>query len=1539
MGEANNKILARMLERLFAGLVNGPNLNCRPHSSRQRIDFTQLVKLCDLTPDEALRLLLDKKAEVKLTGRVPTPKRPKGAGGSGSRANNPTASETRGAEEPQLTPEEKAAQTAWNEQFKLLAKIRILADEARTYEQDTGEHALNIGLPLLSLPPGSLGASGRRTAAKRVLAPLAFIPVALTLRSGPTPTIEIACREGGVDRVTPNPALLSWLEQQTGKPLGELFADERGEDPWREISELTRQVCKELNLDVPEAFKEPVAHVPAAPPAVSEPASAGIPAPSLPSPAPSEPNATPSASVKEQANGAGEQRPTGQDTFALQPAPRADDGDARPAIVSAAVLGLFPLNNQGLLRDTQAMLAGEAVQGPIESFIQANVSLDQLPDASYDHEAWSGQRRPRDFASERYVIQSDPCQSRAVRLARACRGLVVHGPPGTGKSQTITNIIGDHLARGERVLMVCDKRTALDVVANRLEHLGLGSLCALVHDARHDQHNLYRAIREQIENLTDTHGDPRAEGKLKKVDAELQKLHAELTQCWTLLMEKDGKVECTFHELMGQWLSAPAPQAVKLDTTLLSGAKPQDLELHEQTLHGILARGKNIGYAQHPWREAAGVSLEEFLARPTQEWRAALARCAEAARSADATLDATIPPFAAEPGVAVQGQARGALAIDLAKVLEQPAAGSLEAWAKKDSAALQRTQQKLAKAGPALEILRSGPLEAELGLVVQEKKLASAALAQQLGAIEAYLAVAAKWYGLLCFKRRSQALAVLAWYGLPPSVNAAERMRTFLVGLRARLVLQALCKELLGRPLANDEASADEWIDQTISAHARLVDLLLRVKTDPGLAGLTELVTQSLLKPKTATNLIAGLQKSAARATALTGLEETLVGSHLFDRGWLSSAFGQWRAGQKTEKALAGLNERIGDLEDMLRIRAGLAEVPKEFQGPAKALLDASTPADAGVAALRKAVLAAQISERLRGNATLQTLDGQRILASFERCRALEDNKREFVRDSVLHHWTSKQQERLLVGTGTRLNSLGADLRRRLTMRGERALRLRQVVAFGQAIEGGDPLFDLRPVWMASPQTVSQVFPRQPLFDVAIFDEASQCRLEEALPVLLRAKRVVIAGDPKQLPPTRFFESGVAASEDEDVETDQQLFEAHQGELEDLLSAALGIDIQQCYLDVHYRSRNADLIEFSNHQFYSSRLQPIPGHPAHRARFAPVTLYRANGIYEERTNPLEAEQVCRIVGDLLKRAEPPSIGVACFNLAQRDLIVEKLEELAQEDAEFAARLGDARVRQGASTFEGLFVKNLENVQGDERDHIIISTTYGPDATGRFYRRFGPLGRAGGGRRLNVLVTRAREEVHLVTSIPPAVYRNLPAVPANEAPSGGWLLFAYLAYAEQLAKAYEAAHEAQAKEGKAEQVSVKILPSRSPSEFATALARQLANEQKVGSDVHWGNDGFCIDLALHHPQHADEVTIGVLCDGVRFAQAEDPVEWDLFRTWILESQGWQLHRVWTPHFFRDPRGAVEKILKDAAQAIASEEAKDAIRVVGQPKKGR
>src|SRR5262249_24234992 len=154
-------------------------------------------------------------------------------------------------------------------------------------------------------------------------------------------------------------------------------------------------------------------------------------------------------------------------------------------------------------------------------------------------------------------------------------------------------------------------------------------------------------------------------------------------------------------------------------------------------------------------------------------------------------------------------------------------------------------------------------------------------------------------------------------------------------------------------------------------------------------------------------------------------------------------------------------------------------------------------------------------------------------------------------------------------------------------------------------------------------------------------------------------------------------------------------------------------------------------------------------------------LYRADGVYKDRQNEKEAEHVCQIVRDLLRRADPPSIGIACFNVTQRDLILDKLQELAERDSALARQLAEARTLRRGGQFLGLFVKNLENVQGDERDHIIISTTYGPDSSGKFHRRFGPLGSMGGGRRLNVLVTRARDEVHLVTSIPPSAYRQLP----------------------------------------------------------------------------------------------------------------------------------------------------------------------------------
>jgi hypothetical protein len=224
---------------------------------------------------------------------------------------------------------------------------------------------------------------------------------------------------------------------------------------------------------------------------------------------------------------------------------------------------------------------------------------------------------------------------------------------------------------------------------------------------------------------------------------------------------------------------------------------------------------------------------------------------------------------------------------------------------------------------------------------------------------------------------------------------------------------------------------------------------------------------------------------------------------------------------------------------------------------------------------------------------------------------------------------------------------------------------------------------------------------------------------------------------------------------------------------------------------------------------------------------------------------------------------------------------------------------------GTASFEGLFVKNLENVQGDERDHIIISTTFGPDEKGKFHRNFGPLGRTGGGRRFNVLVTRAREMIHLVTSIPTTEYRVLPDLESGQAPSGRWLLYAYLNYAESL--------ERKLTEEQARLAQARVLPKpvvridgeERVSRLSVNLAHELANRHGLSSQVPWGNPGFCVDIVVQHPRRPEDVTIGVLCDMTRFPHAADSVEWELFRTAALEVQGWKFHRGWSTTLYADP----------------------------------
>lgn len=409
----------------------------------------------------------------------------------------------------------------------------------------------------------------------------------------------------------------------------------------------------------------------------------------------------------------------------------------------------------------------------------------------------------------------------------------------------------------------------------------------------------------------------------------------------------------------------------------------------------------------------------------------------------------------------------------------------------------------------------------------------------------------------------------------------------------------------------------------------------------------------------------------------------------------------------------------------------------------------------------------------------------------------------------------------------------------------------------------------LKPCFMMSPASVSQFLPAMPgWFDVVIVDEASQMRPEESICALSRAKQAVIVGDPMQLPPTSFFDAGQAESttQDEDgLDIDS----------ESILDRALSALHPSRDLRWHYRSRHHSLIAFSNKEFYGDRLFVFPS-PAEKSSdlgvsFVPVE----SGRYKASINPDEADLVVDTVTHLIRSGSGRSIGVVAVNQPQKDLLIERFDRLFAEDSTL-----EAYRAKWAGTLEEFFVKNLENVQGDERDIIVISTVYGPETPGGpVYQRFGPINSNVGHRRLNVLFTRAKERVVLVSSLKPE-----DIVLSEGSKPGVRALKRYLEYARS---------------GRLEQGLTGLGENESP--FETEVSEVLAG---LGYEVEpqVGVAGYRIDLAVRGRSNRDHFVLGIECDGATYHSAKSARDRDRLRQEILERLGWSLYRIWSTDWF-------------------------------------
>ena len=438
------------------------------------------------------------------------------------------------------------------------------------------------------------------------------------------------------------------------------------------------------------------------------------------------------------------------------------------------------------------MMAGANLAGPVSRFISSDRLLNPTESTSPGDadEKNVVQARSASHVDLRNVARADPFQGQAVELARTEPALVVHGPPGTGKSQTITNIISDHLSRGERTLFVCDKRTALDVVINRLEHLGLGGLCALVHDPQRDQRDLYMSIRSSLEMLPEQSTRDRAQAELDRVDAELDEIHAELRGLHQALMQSPAEGGAgSVSSLVGRWLAVEVDAELVLEAEAFEEASLAELEAARGTIEVALERGRGVGWSESPWVKAAGGTLENLLSRDPVSIEREVAGLVQRGEAADATAAATIPPFDAERPLAEQKAQREELR-GLLEALEEPTddaagaaldqVGQRVGGMRKEEA--ERLAGDVAAAGEATAAFRSGPVDAELWLTVRDDPPTMRAIAEQLAVLEAYIDASRRWYGFLLVGKKSAAAKVLKPYGLRRTPADAARLASVPAG-------------------------------------------------------------------------------------------------------------------------------------------------------------------------------------------------------------------------------------------------------------------------------------------------------------------------------------------------------------------------------------------------------------------------------------------------------------------------------------------------------------------------------------------------------------------------------------------------------------------------------------------------------------------------------------------------------------------------------------------------------------------------------------
>ncbi len=1144
-------------------------------------------------------------------------------------------------------------------------------------------------------------------------------------------------------------------------------------------------------------------------------------------------------------------------------------------------LGNFNYRKMTLVRDYTRLIETDLASRAFDSVF----SLSPRPPAV--------EPPPVALADQHPVIPCDAAQAGAIARARTGASYIIQGPPGTGKSQTITNLIADHVARGKRVLFVCEKRAAIDIVFHRLRQQGLDELCCLIHDSQTDKKafvlNLkqtYEAFLAQADAVADAGVEAERAAKVASMEAEL----AALRRFADAMTRTDPTIGIPFRDLLHRLVAiggrAPAasPETEELLPDHALWLRHGDVAL--RLLAALEDLREDTCFAKHPlrWLSQAVVDSD----RPIETLTRKLGEAEEA-------LDAV------EIALGNSGLAPG-----LRDTLDE--VRTLTGFAVDASPLAERGLVAVLHEGPAAEAFDK--LGTELDRLGKDF---AAANGQAEG-----------WIDPLGPDDTDAALALAR--GFENSVlrffrPSFWRLRGVLHGRYdfTRHAVEPTWTKIVGQLSASHAARSafDAALTRAREAWhtddpAELRAMAERLRADPRLAhpSVAALVREPAIPDKSAERVAA----LAAVHGPISRLDATL-GSLLFEHEGL--------AFPALAEILGGLREHAGTLAELAPILAEFSTLPEPF---VRALRKVPLPlGDFEGAIARRAVNVAYRSDR-----ALARVDGPALARRMERLATLHAEwlalnaraLRAGVRNRFLANVrVSSQSAVQLDAAGKAFKKSYAAGRRDLEHEFGKTMRFKSIRDLA-AGDTGRVVQDLKPIWLMSPLSVSDTLPLDPeLFDVVIFDEASQIPAEEAVPAAYRSHQTIVVGDEMQLPPTTFFASAKEAEDgllvEEDGERTTISLEA------DSFLAQAGANLPSALLAWHYRSRHEALISFSNAAFYSGNLFTVPdrGCPAgNRPEIvvkseadgdANVDALLARSIshhfmerspYVDRRNPGEASYIARLVRGLLARETGLSVGIVAFSEAQQGEIEGALERLAEEDPEFSARLEVERAREDHDQFCGLFVKNLENVQGDERDVIVMSVCYGPDESGRTLMNFGPVNQRGGEKRLNVIFSRARHHMAIVASIRPADITNL----HND---GADRLRGFLQYAGCVSRG-DADGARRVLEGLNPVARKGLAPGAPDDAVVAAIATALRARGHV-VEANVGQSRFRCDLAVRATGD-DAFRLGILVD--TDAHHSNPDILDRFHTQpgILRAFGWTVAFVPTKDWQGDPDAVIARI---------------------------